>query len=43
MPPGWKKYRKTNPMATPLIRYGKNSTPLKKFRNRVLKLSTVAK
>jgi hypothetical protein len=30
-------------MATPLIRYGKKSTPLKKFRKRTLKLRTVAK
>ena len=43
VPPGWKKYRKTKPMATPLMRYGKNRMPLKRFRNRVLKLRTVAK
>ena len=43
VPPGWKKNRKMNEIATPLIRYGKKRIPLKMFLNRVLKLSSVAK
>ena len=31
VPPGWKKYRKIKPIATPLIRYGKNRMPLNRF------------
>ena len=43
VPPGLKKYRKIKPIATPLIRYGKNRMPLNRFRNRVLKDRIVAK
>ena len=42
-PPGLRKLRKIRPIATPLIRYGKNRMPFHRFLNRILNDRIVAK